>query len=170
VSSEPRQRAPTRDRLGPHDLRRGRALTAQRQRQQRCGQSATHRTTGRPGRPRPAPAWQRAHAVQPSTARRAQLRGDRAWLANQPRQSTRTIFKVLATTKRVVKRPNDLYQHQEGTLGYRPEPKHAATFELDFTERTRQHGPAKLPNDSENTTPRARLQHEFTFRASGATS
>jgi hypothetical protein len=105
----------------------------------------------------------RAYAVQPGTARRAQLRGDRFWLANQPRQSTRTNFKVLATTKRVDKRLNDLYQHQEGTLGYLPEPKHAATLELDFTERTRQHGLAKLSNNSENTTPRAGLQHELTF-------
>jgi hypothetical protein len=83
---------------------------------------------------RPPPVAVHGPAARPIATCKARRRGDRDRLANQPRQSTRTIFKVLATTKRVVKRPNDLYQHQEGTLGYRPEPKHAATFELDFTE------------------------------------
>jgi hypothetical protein len=134
---------PTRHRA--HAERGGRTVGGNNSRTMSTAIAPRHDGLGRP----PLAA---AHGptAWPVATRTARQRGDRAWLANQPRQSTRTIIKVLATTKRVVKRPNDLHQHQEGTLGYRPEPKHAATYELDFTERTRQHGLAKLSNDLKN--------------------
>jgi hypothetical protein len=132
----------------------GHATLARRQLPQQHGTAAS---VGFQPRPRAGP--------RRNAARRTQRpRGDRARLANQPRHGTRTNLKVPVTPKRVIERPNDLHQHQEGTLGYRSEPKHTATKELDFTERTRQHGLAKLSHDLRNTKSRVELRCEFAFQ------